>query len=102
MTYTGEVTPGGTPDVRELQHLIITKVAVDDQVVTLTGEVGDYLEDRYAWDDAWDTTGVRGVINNLTVRLDDATGKHEEPFPQSEVEENATTTSGGTKRRSRK
>ena len=32
MTYTGEVTPGGTPDVRELQHLIITKVAVDDQM----------------------------------------------------------------------
>ena len=32
MTYTGEVIPGGTPDVRELQHLIITKVAVDDQM----------------------------------------------------------------------
>ena len=30
--YTGEVTPGGTPDVRELQHLIITKVAVDPQM----------------------------------------------------------------------
>ena len=32
MTYTGEVTPGGTPDTRELQHLIITKVAVDPQM----------------------------------------------------------------------
>jgi glyoxylase-like metal-dependent hydrolase (beta-lactamase superfamily II) len=32
MTYTGEVTPGGTPDTRELSKLIITKVAVDDQM----------------------------------------------------------------------
>ena len=29
-TYTGNVSPGGTPDTRELSHLIITKVAVDD------------------------------------------------------------------------
>ena len=29
MTYTGDVTPGGAPDVRELTHLTITKVAVD-------------------------------------------------------------------------
>ncbi len=28
-TYTGSVTPGGEPDVRELTHLTITKVAVD-------------------------------------------------------------------------
>src|ERR1700712_4789403 len=27
--YTGEVTPGGPPDVRELAALVITKVAVD-------------------------------------------------------------------------
>lgn len=31
-SYTGEVTPGGTPDVRELSKLIITKVAVDPQM----------------------------------------------------------------------
>jgi glyoxylase-like metal-dependent hydrolase (beta-lactamase superfamily II) len=31
-TYHGNVTPGGTPDTRELQHLIITKVAVDPQM----------------------------------------------------------------------
>lgn len=31
-TYTGNVTPGGTPDTRELSHLIITKVAVDEQM----------------------------------------------------------------------
>lgn len=31
-TYTGNVSPGGTPDTRELQHLIITKVAVDPQM----------------------------------------------------------------------
>lgn len=29
--YTGKVTPGGTPDVRELSGLVITKVAVDEQ-----------------------------------------------------------------------
>ena len=32
MTYTGEVTPGGEPDVRELAHLTVTKVAVDEQM----------------------------------------------------------------------
>ncbi len=32
MTYTGAVTPGGAPDVRELAHLTITKVAVDEQM----------------------------------------------------------------------
>ncbi len=30
--YTGKVKPGGTPDVRELAKLMITKVAVDDQM----------------------------------------------------------------------
>ena len=29
MTYSGDVTVGGAPDVRELTHLTITKVAVD-------------------------------------------------------------------------
>ncbi|GAA4825657.1 MBL fold metallo-hydrolase [Nocardioides caeni] len=32
MTYTGEVTPGGAPDVRELADLTITKVAVDEKM----------------------------------------------------------------------
>lgn len=31
-TYNGNVTPGGTPDTRELSHLIITKVAVDKEM----------------------------------------------------------------------
>jgi glyoxylase-like metal-dependent hydrolase (beta-lactamase superfamily II) len=31
-TYTGDVTPGGTPDVRELSKLIVTKVAVDPEM----------------------------------------------------------------------
>ncbi|MBD8869361.1 MBL fold metallo-hydrolase [Nocardioides donggukensis] len=31
-TYTGDVTPGGAPDVRELPHLRITKLAVDPQM----------------------------------------------------------------------
>ena len=32
MTYTGEVTPGGAPDVRELPALTITKLAVDQKM----------------------------------------------------------------------
>ena len=46
------------------------EVEVDRGVVTLSGEVRDFMEARYAWDDAWETAGVRGVINNLTVRTD--------------------------------
>ena len=46
------------------------EVRVNNGVVTLQGEVDDYLEARYAWDDAWDVEGVRGVINQLTVRTD--------------------------------
>jgi glyoxylase-like metal-dependent hydrolase (beta-lactamase superfamily II) len=30
--YSGEVTPGGPADVRELEHLTITKVAVDEKM----------------------------------------------------------------------
>ncbi len=52
-------------DARRIQ------VAVRDGVVTLTGEVDDFLEARYAWDDAWETSGVHGVVNNLTVRTDE-------------------------------
>ena len=43
------------------------EVEVREGVVTLRGEVGDYMEARYAWDDAWESPGVRGVVNNLTV-----------------------------------
>ena len=32
MTYTGEVTVGGVPDVRELEHLRIAKLAVDEKM----------------------------------------------------------------------
>jgi hypothetical protein len=45
-------------------------VEVTNGVVTLRGEVSDYLEARYAWDDTWETEGVRGVLNQLTVRVD--------------------------------
>ena len=31
-TYTGIVTPRGLPDVRELEHLTITKYAVDPKM----------------------------------------------------------------------
>jgi hypothetical protein len=44
------------------------QVEVQDGVVTLRGEVADYMEARYAWDDAWESPGVRGVMNHLTVR----------------------------------
>ena len=32
MTYTGVVTPRGVADVRELEHLTITKYAVDPEM----------------------------------------------------------------------
>jgi osmotically-inducible protein OsmY len=43
------------------------QVTASNGVVTLTGEVDDFMEARYAWDDAWETDGVRGVISHLTV-----------------------------------
>ncbi|HEV2131638.1 MAG TPA: BON domain-containing protein, partial [Longimicrobiaceae bacterium] len=51
-------------------------VSVENGVVTLQGEVGDYLEARYAWDDAWEAQGVRGVINQITVRADLPADEH--------------------------
>lgn len=59
-------------------------VEVDDGVVTLTGEVDDFLKARYAWDDAWEAEGVRGVVNNLTVRADQPQAPtHGDVLPQS-------------------
>lgn len=52
------------------------EVQVEDGIVTLTGEVDDYMEARYAWDDAWEADGVRGVVNNLTVRADQPHDAH--------------------------
>lgn len=60
------------------------RVQVEDGVVTLAGEVDDYLEARYAWDDAWESTGVRGVINQLTVRTDRPSEPHGDVLPQTE------------------
>ncbi|HEV2145964.1 MAG TPA: BON domain-containing protein [Longimicrobiaceae bacterium] len=57
-------------------------VDVEQGVVTLRGEVNDFLEARYAWDDAWETDGVRGVVNNLTVRPEGGEG-HGDEFNQS-------------------
>lgn len=51
------------------------QVEVDDGVVTLRGEVDDYMEARFAWDDAWESPGVRGVLNQLTVRTDGGEGE---------------------------
>jgi BON domain len=61
-------------------------VEVEDGVVTLRGEVDDFLEVRYAWDDAWETEGVRGVVTQLTVRADEPQGQveaHGDLVPQS-------------------
>ncbi|HEX9108270.1 MAG TPA: BON domain-containing protein [Longimicrobiales bacterium] len=55
------------------------EVEVERGVVTLRGEVDDFLEARYAWDDAWESPGVRGVINNLTVRTDRASDEMDMP-----------------------
>ncbi len=54
-------------------------VDVDRGVVTLRGEVDDFLEARYAWDDAWESPGVRGVVNHLTVRTDRASDEMDMP-----------------------
>lgn len=43
-------------------------VEVKDGIVTLSGELPDYEEIRYAVDDVWDVDGVRGVRSELTVR----------------------------------
>jgi hypothetical protein len=58
-------------------------VEVEAGVVTLTGEVGDFMEARYAWDDAWETPGVHGVVNSLTVRTDLPHEPHGDVVPQS-------------------
>jgi hypothetical protein len=43
------------------------EIEVVDRVVTLTGSVRTHLEGRYAWDDAWETEGVRGVVSEIEV-----------------------------------
>ena len=59
-------------------------VEVEDGIVTLRGEVDDFMEARYAWDDAWETEGVRGVLNHLTVRVDEPVAEpHGDVLPQS-------------------
>ncbi|HEX8391279.1 MAG TPA: BON domain-containing protein [Longimicrobium sp.] len=59
------------------------EVTVDDGVVTLTGEVDDFLEARYAWDDAWETEGVRGVITRLVVNVPSNGDTHGDLLPQT-------------------
>jgi hypothetical protein len=59
-------------------------VQVEDGIVTLRGEVDDWMEARYAWDDAWETEGVRGVVNRLSVRPERAAAEtHGDLLPQS-------------------
>ena len=54
-------------------------VQVSDGIVTLTGELPDYEEVRYATDDAWDVDGVRGVRTQLTVRGDRPSQERDAP-----------------------
>lgn len=74
-------------------------VEVEDGVVTLTGEVDDFMEARYAWDDAWEVDGVHGVVNQLTVRVD-------QPAPGSQggsqVSAGSTAGSAGTTKSGKK
>jgi hypothetical protein len=65
------------------------EVEVNGGVVTLRGEVDDYLQARYAWDDAWETDGVRGVVNLLVVRTDQPAGGSPESQPGEDTEEEA-------------
>jgi hypothetical protein len=58
-------------------------VEVEDGVVTLRGEVDDWMEARYAWDDAWETEGVRGVVTRLGVRPPVKEETHGDLLPQS-------------------
>ncbi len=60
------------------------QVAVQDAVVTLRGTVDDYLQARYAWDDAWETDGVRGVICELEV--EEEVGDIEEEAAEEETD----------------
>lgn len=43
------------------------EIQVRDRVVTLSGRVKDHMSARYAWDDAWEAEGVRGVVPRLEV-----------------------------------
>ncbi len=72
------------------------QVKASGGVVTLTGEVDDYMQARYAWDDAWETRGVHGVINNLTVRTDQPREQHGEAMPQTTA---GGANAGGAKRK---
>jgi hypothetical protein len=71
------------------------EVEVNGGVVSLRGEVDDYLQARYAWDDTWETEGVRGVMNQLTVRVDIPAESGD--MPQSTSGESAGEAGGETK-----
>ncbi|MBX6363727.1 MAG: BON domain-containing protein [Gemmatimonadetes bacterium] len=76
------------------------EVDVEDGVVTLRGDVSDFMEARYAWDDAWESPGVRGVINHLTVRTDEA--QPEMNLPQTTGETSSSGAGGRTGRAGRR
>jgi glyoxylase-like metal-dependent hydrolase (beta-lactamase superfamily II) len=72
-TYTGTVSPGGTPDTRELSHLIITKVAVDEQmsnncyVLRCRGTDDKVLTTHQHWDHHRALKDVVAATGALTV-----------------------------------
>ena len=65
--YSGEVRPGGPPDVRELAGLVITKVAVDPQM----SNNGYLLRCR-----ATDDSGTTQTAQRRPPAPDGATGHH--------------------------
>ena len=54
------------------------QVSVREGVVTLSGELPDFQEIRYATDDAWDVEGVRGVRPELRVAGRQSSGRSDE------------------------
>lgn len=66
------------------------EIEVQDGVVTLSGQVKDHMAARYAWDDAWESQGVRGVISRLEVspgRRDSVNGPLEQGEARGEADE---------------
>lgn len=80
LRFPAEAPPLPRLSARQLLHAVWTslesdpvltskriRLSVDRGVVTLSGSVPTYLEARYAWDDTWETPGVRGVIDHLQI-----------------------------------
>jgi len=75
--YTGEVKPGGTPDVRELSELVITKVAVDPQMSNNAYLLRCRATDEQLLIDAADEPGtLRAIIGDGGLKAIVTTHQH--------------------------